>query len=148
MASIYDDILIAYGFLEPLEDITICNRLVWVTNLYRYNYEKRVSLTYCDYIREEAMRSLLVKDAIELKITPEIIAERIDIQISSENTSVLYLNEKDYHNELICHHNGAFRFTDISKQLKEYLMEEVRVFHPEINSNQRKTAFCKARKGE
>jgi len=144
----YDDILIAYGFTEPLQDISICSRLVWVTNFYRYNFERRVSLTYSDGMMHDATKSLLIKDAFEIKITPEMVAERMDVQIPSENVYVLYRDEKDYLNGLICHYNGAFRFMDISKQLKRYLMEEARILHPEIDINQRKTAYRRAKKGE
>jgi hypothetical protein len=148
IAAAYDDILIAYGFKEPVEDIAICNQLIWVTDLYRFNYEREISPDYMIYFKEARTRHLLIKDVFEFKITPDIIAERLKITFPKENRSVLYFDEQDYLNGQISHHNGIIQLINISKQLKNYLISEVARLHPEISDSRRLAAYRLARKGE
>jgi hypothetical protein len=148
MVAAYDDILIAFGFMEPMPDIEFCNRIVLVTNLYRFNYEKKLNFHYYYNSKEDTMKSLLVKDVVVSKITADIIVERMNMQVSEDNISVLYLDERDYLNGLICHYNGAFRFHDISKQHKNYLIEEAGKLYPEIDCNLRKAACRQAGRGD
>ena len=77
-----------------------------------------------------------------------MVVEKVGKYIALKDISVLYRDEKDYSNCLLCHYNGVFRFTNISKQLKNYLMEEVGILHPEIIEGQRRTAYHYARRGE
>ena len=130
MKKEYDDILIYCGFHALEKNIAHCNRLVYVTDLYRYNYIRmpKPSMVYGNDKPFEL--GLLIKEATPIKITPEIISENIGIPFSPENISVLYHDEKDYANSLICQYNGSYIFSKISKQRKSYLMEEVRKLHP------------------
>lgn len=144
----YDDVFIYYGFNKPLKDLIICNRMVWVTDLYRYHYEDSECFPYYEDAISKPMRYLLVKDAVELKITPEMIAERMEISYPAQNISVLYINEKDYYNSLICHYNGDYRFTDISKQRRKYLLKEIKSLYPQLKDKLHRDAYRRARKGD
>lgn len=144
----YDDVFIYYGFNKPLKDLIICNRMVWVTDLYRYHYEDSEYFPYYEDAIGNSMRYLLVKDAVELKITPEMIAERMELCCPVQNISILYIDERDYYNSLICHYNGDYRFTDISKQRRKYLLKEIKSLYPQLKDKHYKVAYRKARKGD
>lgn len=147
MKDAYDDILIFCGFHKEEKDIALCNRVVFVTDLYRYNYRRIPDLSCVNEVRSKIEQDLLIKDVAPIKITPEIIIERLGMPILKENVSVLYHDERDYANSLVCHYNGSFRCKGISKQRKEYLLEEVKKLHPEISFNHIRTAMRRARKG-
>ncbi|NLP34431.1 MAG: hypothetical protein GX359_04450 [Clostridiales bacterium] len=147
MKEEYDDILIFYGFLEKEKDISECNRIVFVTDQYRYNYSRIPDMTCEKGDQCQIEQDLLIKDVAPMKITPEIIVERIGIPIRKENVSVLYHDERDYTNSLVCHYNGSFGLKGISKQRKAYLLEEVKKLHPDIDIHLSRTAFRRMRKG-
>lgn len=145
----YDDVLISYGFNAPLEeDIELCNRYIYVTDLYSYNHERIQSLSTRHLELEQSHTALLIKEAAEIKISPDRILEKMYQNIPVKNISVLYRDEKDYSNSLSCHYNGVVRFKDISKQLKNHLLQEVINLHPEIEYKIIQNAYRQARKGD
>lgn len=148
IVDLYDDILISYGFLVPEDDISYCNLVVYVTDLYQFNQERLVSQSDLYHLTENARKVLLIKVMIDIKISSEHITEQVREQLQLESVSVLYRDEQDYSNGLICHYNGVFRFTDISKKLKKYLMVEVSQLHKDINKEQLRTAYRRARRGD
>ena len=148
MKEEYDDILICCGFHKKAKEIAHCNKVVFVTDLYRFNYARISDVSYVNDSNNEIEQELLIKDAAPIKITPDILRERMGLPISADHISILYHDERDYTNSLICHYNGSFRLKGISKQRKKYLLEEVKKLHPEIKFNQAKTAYRHARRGE
>lgn len=139
----YEDVFIVYGFMEPSPDIELCNRILLVTDMYRYHQEKICSLV-SKYSKEKE-QELIIRDYIESKITPELISDRFQ---SPENTTIIFRDDNDYKNSLMCHFNRVFSFQSISRQLKQYLIDEILKLHPEISKNQLMTAYRRARKGE
>jgi hypothetical protein len=146
IADSYDDILISYGFLEPEKDFDLCNRLIWVTDLYCYHYERKPAFSCTDVIHIN-QRFLLIKDVVETKFTPEMLIDHLEIKFLSENISISHLDEKDHLNGLVCHQNKEIQFRNISKLRSRYLIDEAGRLHPEINMKQRKAAYRKAWKG-
>lgn len=147
IAADYDNVFISYGFMEPSDDIRLCNQFILVTNLYRFNYERRISSLYTTFISDFEKRSILIKDVVDLNITPIILAEHINLNIPMENISSLYFDEKDYVNGLVCHHNSNFQMKYISKQHRIYLLDELGKLYPEITKKQIRAACRHARKG-
>jgi hypothetical protein len=148
MREEYDDILIYCGFQKKDSDIACCNRIIFVTDLYRYNCARITDTSMVCDASNKIEQELLIKDAAPIKITPDILVERMGLSIPSEHISILYHDERDYTNGLVYHYNGSFRLKGISKARKKYLLEEVKKLHPEINFNQTKTAYRRARRRE
>jgi hypothetical protein len=148
MLKQYDDILIAYGFRKPAEDIGYCGRVVFVTDLYRYNHSRLREYSINHHLNKIAYKELIIKEAIETKITTDIISERIGIRFSPENITVLFRDDKDYYNGVICHTNNSIYFTHVSKQLKRHLIQETKVLYPNIKAKQLTAACNRAGKGE
>lgn len=148
MKEEYDDILIFYGFNKEEKDLAECTRMVFVTDLFRYNYHRIPDLSCLTKVGSKVEQDLLIKDVATVKITPDIIIERIGLTIDKDHVQVLYRDDNDYTNSLLCHYNGSFSMKKISKQRKAYLLEEVKKLHPEITHNVMKTALRRARKGE
>jgi len=146
--EVYDDILISYCFQEDLKEIHRCNRYIFVTDLHRYNLERLIKIIKRYRLKEEFNNELLVRDVIDSKISPDMLAEQLNHNFNLKNLSVLYLDGKDYANSLVCHYNGDFSFRHISGQLKKYLIKEVKSFYPELNHKQVYTAYLHARRGD
>jgi hypothetical protein len=145
-AQNYDDILISYGFNEPAEDKQLLTRIIYTTDLYEYNLDRVNSLIYYDPLN--ISRQLLIRDILNIKITPEIIAQKIHKDIKRENVKVLYQNESDLINRLICNCNKSARFMKISGALQGYLIKEAVILFPQANPKLFKNAYRKARKGD
>lgn len=143
----YDDIIIFCGFNPREEDINSCNRVVFVTDQYRYNYDRVSSLYPNDSNVSQIEPELLVKEATTSKITANVITDHMGITFSPNNISVLYFDEQDYNNSLICHFNQSFQFKKISKQLQDYLIREVSRFYPESSIKDIISSYKRARKG-
>jgi len=148
MKEEYDDILIFCGFNKEEKDLAECTRMVFVTDLFRFNYHRIPDITCNMKVNGNVEQELLIKDVATIKITPDIIIERIGLKIDENHVQVLYRDENDYTNSLVCHYNGSFCMKRISKQRKAYLMEEVKKLHPEIDNQHMKTAFRRAEKGD
>ena len=147
MKNKYDDIIIFCGFNPREEDISSCNRMVFVTDQYRYNYDRVSSLYSAGPYVSQIEPELLVKEATSSKITTNVITDHMGITFSPSNINVLYFDERDYNNSLICHFNQSFKFIKVSKQLQDYLIREVARFYPEINPKEIISSYKRARKG-
>lgn len=142
----YDDVLIDFGYSKPEINLFLISKVVYVTNMFKYNLSRLSSIRYYDEL--QVNRELLIREAIELKIPIEIMAELINKQINEKEISVLYLEDRDYENSLIGHYNSNFRFTRISAMLKTYLLKSVSYLYKNISKKQILSAYVKARKGE
>lgn len=146
IAGDYDDILIAYGFHEPAADKALLTHVIYATDLYEYNQERINEMRYYD--TPDTVKQLLIRDVVNVKITPEIIARRINKNIRKENIKILYLEEEDLFARLICNYNKTPRFVKLSGPLKAYLMQEAGILYPEAKRGQIRKAYYKARKGD
>lgn len=146
IVELYDDIIINCGFSEPNFNLPWITKTVFVTNMFKYNLERLNALrSYNELMIEKA---LLIKDAIDVKISPEIILGILEISVPKSEVSVLYRNDRDYEHSLICHYNQVFRLRGITRMLKLYLFQEIKGFCTDITGKQIKKAFHKASKGD
>jgi hypothetical protein len=144
----YDDILISSGFHKPENDNTFCNRIIFVTDPYRFNHLRLKEYAENCQLQGIEHRELIIKEMIESKITADIIRDNIGICFSTESISVLYREDKDYYNALLCHTNHSFSFHRTTKQLKNYLIRETASLYPDLTVKQIKKACLRAGKGE
>lgn len=139
----YDIVLIDYGFSPRRKELGYCNRIVYVTDLYLHNTNK----LYCMEDYDISIKSLLIRNLLGIKISPESVAIQIEKNIPVENITLLSFNENDLVNSIINQYNQSFRFTNISRQLKSYLIREISSLYPEILKKDIVKAYQKARKG-
>lgn len=147
MLASYDDIFISCGFQEPEEDVAYCNRIIFATDPYRYNHLRIRELATNCHIQGIKNKELIIKDMIESKITTELVCEHIGITFPQQNISLLFREDRDYYNGVLCHTNGSFAFRQTSKQLKKYLIKEIAELYPQIKLKQIYTACRQAGKG-
>ncbi len=144
----YDVVLASCGFPDTADIIPLFNRIVVVTNLFMHNLEK-VNL-YADTINqlgEEVGRYFLVRDVIDMKITPYALSKQIGIDIPEENMIEIYFEYTDYESAILCQYNQVPRFTKITRGLRRYLIEEVMDIYPDLSKKECKKAYKAARKG-
>lgn len=144
----YDDILITYGFQPDANEIKYCTRLVFVTDLYLYNHNRLQYIEGKGLTSKEIERRVLIRNVVDVKFNQSAILNHINNEIYKDHISILYLNEQDYMNSLICYTNQECQFRMISKQLKNYLLSEIRIYVPDIKVKRWRTAFIKARRGD
>ncbi|MHB8129836.1 MAG: hypothetical protein ACYDEX_12635 [Mobilitalea sp.] len=142
----YDEVLIDFGCYEPGIILSYITRVVYVTTMYDFVIKKVSGINFYD--RLKASRSLLIREAMEINIATEDIVEKLDKGVLVKDVSVLYRDDRDYENSLICHCNQIFKFTQISIKLKSYLIGEIRILCPDLTEKHIKTAYTKAKKGE
>lgn len=144
----YDDILISYGFKKPTADIAYCNRIVYVTDLYRYNHTRLKKYCTMYHLDNITNRELVIKDVIESKVPTDMIAERIGVTFPDKNITVLLRDDNDYYNSIINHTNNSFYFARTSKQLRRHLIQETGILYPNLKPKQLSSACQRAGKGE
>lgn len=142
----YDDILIDYGMNTPKSPLSLLTRIVFVTDMYEFNMDRLAGLKYYDDLKIE--KELLIREGTNTKFTPDYIMEKIEKRVSADNISVLFRDDDDYENVLLCHYNKVFRFTNISGLLRKYLINEIKILCINETDKNIKAAYKKARKGD
>ncbi|HHU72963.1 MAG TPA: hypothetical protein GXZ21_13180 [Clostridiales bacterium] len=144
LLKVYDDIIVAFGFNIIDEEIMLCNKIIYVTDLYINNIEKLNRIS--DYKAEK--KYLLIRNIMGIKISPESVALKIDKNISPENTLILPFSENDQINGLINQYNQTIDLTNISRPFKELLYKQIHELYPNITKDKLRVAYKKARKRE
>ena len=111
--------------------MTFCNRLVLVTDLYRFNHD-RLRLFLEKYHRPAVPITLLLRNNMDTTLSLERIINYIDISIDKNEVFIIYRNDLDYINSLLCHYNSSYNFIRISRQLQKYLKAEIFHLYPQI----------------
>lgn len=142
----YDDILINCGFEKPNIDISIITKTIYVTDMFRYNLEKLKMIKYYD--DQASTKELLIREATDFKITPEVMIVNLEKDIPRDNISIIYRDDRDYDNCLLCHYNQEFRFKRISSILKTYLIQKTCTLCSNLSIKAIRKAYKSARKGE
>jgi hypothetical protein len=146
LINLYDDILIFYGFNASCFDMVYCNRIICVTDLFRYHHEKIVASLSESFFLKHGRLELLVRDYLDIKSTLATIINQLNI--TSDNITKLYRDDCDYENSLNCHFSRNIHFNRISKSLKLYLIREVEKLHPDMEKKQLRKAYRQAGKGD
>ncbi len=146
MLEEYEDILINFGCNKSQEDMFQCSRIIFTTDLFVHHQERVTDLIR--YLSDEIHKELLIKDVIEVKITPDHVLDRMEHLIPKEEVSILYRDELDYENSLLIHNNGIVRFYRLSRQRRNYLISEIKRFHPNLNQKQINHAYRQAKRGD
>lgn len=143
MLNVYDDVLIAFGFNIIEEAILSCNIICYVTDLYINNIKK------INRINNFKIKSkyLFIRNVLEVKINPELVASQIKKNIPKENTLILPFRERDQFSGLINQYNQTVCFTNISKAYEKLLYKQIHELYPGITKYKLKVAYRKARKG-
>lgn len=144
LLKVYDDIIVAFGFNIIDEEIMLCNKIIYVTDLYINNIEKLNRIS--DYKAEK--KYLLIRNVMGIKISPESVALKIDKNISPENTLILPFSENDQINGLINQYNQTIDLTNISRPFKKLLYKQIHELYPNITKDKLRVAYKKARKRE
>ena len=140
----YDDILIDCGLKEPITSINFFTKLIYVTDLFAYNvhrFAKVVAYYNCDCDKE-----LLIRNAVNAKISVDHIVQQMNGCISEENVEVLNRDEFDYENTLNNHINQVFTLK-LSRMYKEYLISQVVSMCNEYTKKEIIKAYGRARNG-
>jgi hypothetical protein len=142
LSSGYDDILIAYGYQKDIINYDLCNRFIGVSDLYLHNLSrmKKVLENINDY-------SLVIRDVVRIKISPENVIDLAGGTISRENADFIYFNENDVANALLCQYNQSYPFPGASRDIRKYLLKSTKKLYPEINEKAICQAYKKAQKG-
>jgi hypothetical protein len=146
MTEVYDDILIDCGFNVPRLKLSLVTRTVYVTSMFKNSIERLRNLDFFDEF--PAKKALLIREAVNIKISPESMSALLDKGISKESITVLFRDDKDYDNSLICQYNQTFKLGKITWMMKCYLMKEAQELCGQFTKKQIRAALYKARKGE
>jgi hypothetical protein len=142
--SEYDDVLIDCGYSEPLFNISILTKIIYVADMFRFTLKKLKHIAYYDDLNIK--KELLIREASDIKMTA---AQMVSIlQKNINKVQILYHDEGDYQNALLCHYNQITRFTGASVRLKEYLLSELKEMVKNITYKQLKSALNKAKRGD
>lgn len=142
----YDDVLIDCGYKEPKLNLSFITRVVYVTNMFSFNVVRLKNVTYYDDL--QISKALLIREALETKLSTDNMKGLLNKNISDDNISILYLDDKDYENSVVCQYNQTFRLIKITSMLKTYLLNEVKILCEQATEKEIKKAFANARKGE
>ncbi len=142
----YDDILINCGMNSPNLNPSFLSKLIVTTDLLPSNITNIANLSFLKEYQGDV--ALLMKDAVESKITSQYIITTLNKDISENSISILYQDEKDNERSILCQVNQIFNFYHISVYLKNYLLKETQLLSPQTTRRQLRKAYLCARKGE
>lgn len=145
LALSYDDILVDCGRSIPKTSPEMFTRIVYVTDMFEYNIRQIAHINHYDDCT--CGKELLVKDYVNAKITPEMIAERLNKGIPADKISYIYRDDYDYENCLNSHINHIFTLK-LTRMLRDYLLEQIRYMCPSFTMKDIKAAYAKAKKGD
>lgn len=146
IAGEYDDILIDCGFTIPTFNLSLLTKTVYVTDMFRFRLIRLKQINYYDVL--PIKKELLFRNVTEIKVSAPQMAALVGKQFKEDEINVLYFDEGDYDNAVVCHYNQTFPFVSISGTLKEYLLKMTKELIGDISDKQIKLAFKKARKGD
>ncbi|MGB4661308.1 MAG: hypothetical protein WBI07_19200 [Mobilitalea sp.] len=142
----YDDILIDAGSNQPCISLLSLTAIIYVTDMFEFNRKRIEEIKHFDDLLIK--KSLLIKSVIDMKISVDNIILKIQGNNLWENVYVIYWDERDYANSLLCSYSKVPGFLKISAMQKAYLQREIMALLPEITRRQLNTAYNKARKGD
>lgn len=141
----YDDVLIDCGYSEPVFNISILTKIIYVSDMFRFTLKKLKHIMYYDDL--SIKKELLIREASDIKMTAVQMVSIIRKNINK--VQILYHDEGDYQNALLCHYNQVIRFTGASVKLKEYLVSELKeMLESNITYKQLKSALNNAKRGD
>lgn len=145
LAAQYDDVLVDCGMKEPATAIHLFTRIVYVTDLFEYNIQRIAGVgRYYDCGCDKV---LLIRNAVDAKISSQQISQQISKEISPDRIQVLYRDELDYERTLNCHINQVFALK-VSRGYREYLIGQVSTMCDTIPRKEIKEAFREAKNGD
>ena len=142
----YDVVLASCSQIKNENDLDLFDQVIFVTDLYLHSLNNLNSMEKM-FKNREIEKYLLVKDIVDMKITPYAVSKQINIDIPEENMFQLYFEYNDYVSKIKMQYDNIPSFTKISKSLKRYLIDEVAGLYPEINKKAIKKAYNKAKRG-
>lgn len=142
--SAYDDVLIDCGFSEPVFDTSVLTKIIYVSDMFSFNLKRLRQICYYDDL--PVRKELLIREASDISVTAEQMISILKKDISK--IQLLYHDEGDYQNALICNYNQAVSFNGLSARFKNYLLTEIREMVKKLSDKQLKAAYNKAKKGK
>lgn len=140
----YDDVLIDCGFGEPIYDVRILTKAIYVSDMFRYTLEKLKHNSYYDKL--PIKKELLIREAADINVTAASMTAILNKEIIKPE--ILFHDDIDYQNALICHYNQTVSFRNISVKLKEYLFKELTDMVTKTSYKQLKAAYNRAKRGD
>jgi len=140
----YDDLLIDCGLGEPVFDTSVITKVVYVSDMFGFNLERLRQIGYYD--RLPVKKELLIREASDIRLTKAKLASLLGKDIC--RIELLYHDEADCQNALLCHYNKIVSLAGISPMMKKYLLKQLQEILGNLSSRQLKAAFGKARWGE
>ena len=139
----YNDILINFGFnWTHISETQYCTSIIFIINQLQHNIKRLASFTSIG--SEAADKSLIIKDVVNSKISPEYIADQLKVK---ENVCVLNFDEIDMKYRILAQHDSLFTFRRITRGAKDYLLDTVKKMCPEIQEKAIKEAYKAAERG-
>ncbi len=134
----YDDIFITHDFQIPEEEY---NRVVFSTDLLLHHMKMVSSL----FIQSKCQnKSLLVRNIIEVNVNTKYLFGQL-----GKNISIDYIDfdELDYENAILCQHNQTMQFVGLSRKTKKFLLKEIGLLCPEVETRAINKAYKAAQGG-
>lgn len=138
----YDDVLLDCGMGKPAFNTNLITKLVFVSDMFEFNLKRLSQIPFYD--RLTIKKELLVRQVADINISSEQIAAILNKNISK--VELLYYDEADYLNALLCNYNKITSLAGISGRLRKYLLDELAQMVENTSARELKTAYNKARK--
>ncbi|NLC18827.1 MAG: hypothetical protein GX757_06320 [Clostridiales bacterium] len=138
----YDDVLIDCGLGKPAFNTNLITKLVFVSDMFEFNLMRLSQIPFYD--RLTVKKELLIRQVADIDISSEQMAAIVNKDISK--VVLLYYDEADYQNALLCNYNKIASFSGISDRLRKYLLDELAQLVENASARRLKAAFYKARK--
>lgn len=140
----YDVILIDFGFNSYSNILSQCNRILLFTDLQLHNIERIKNMK----IQTVAEMSLILKEFINCKITPEFITTQIGYNIDKEQVYVFHNDIIDMKYKIHSQYDDCFHFKKLSRSYKQFLKDVIFELVINIDLKTYRKAYKKAGRGK
>lgn len=139
----YDDILMFFGFDYSKDAASYCNHMVLAVDLQKFHIEKLAAVPAVKDVRKQ----LIIKDYISCRVNEDFILDSLPYRILKENVYLFDLDERDTACRVMTQYDAKYEFRKISREMKQYLKETLRLLHPETGHNLLENAYKLAERG-
>lgn len=135
----YDDVLLDCGLNRPAFNTNLVTKVVFVSDMFEFNLMRLSKITFYD--RLKAKKELLVRQAADVNMSAEQLTAILNKDIS--RVQLLYYDEADYQNALLCSYNKIVSIKGISDGLRKYLLNELVQLVENVSEKKLKAAIAR-----
>jgi len=137
--------VVIFSFGLECKSYELADKIILVCDILPSNIKKVKGILGNVYDKHDNV-DMLIRNVINIEDVDRIV-NLLDLKKNPANTSFHYYNLDDYESAVNCQVTQVIRFTNISKEMNSYIIQEIKSIFPDIKESVIKKAIYRARRG-